>query len=198
MTASITPTSSTILLPASSSSPKYTANQVSSASPPHTAGSKLNHTSSEQTLGIPAGMSSPPAAAKHWSQKMHESVVSAQVIEQFGAGLFYSKIGGGSDNGQFVYFDSSLKTTTAASTTNDENDQCTHAIPMLSGKLFANEIILEIQGQKISGYTLYDVLSCLKQMANTYDTITFRTVKSASHTSACLQSSSQTWVYLQI
>jgi hypothetical protein len=52
-------------------------------------------------------------------------------------------------------------------------------VPMVSGKLYPNEIILEIQGQKISGYTLYDVISWLKQLSQTYQTITFRTVKSA-------------------
>ena len=170
MTAFITPSSSTILLPTLSSSPK----------------SAVDHTNSEQSLGISASMSSLPDA-KHWSQQMHESVVSSQVIEQF-----YSKISGGSDNGQFPYFDSSLKTISpSASISSTENDECKHVIPMLSGKIFADEIILEIQGQKISGYTLYDVISCLKKMATTYDTITFCTVKTASQSNTCLQSSLQ-------
>jgi hypothetical protein len=57
-------------------------------------------------------------------------------------------------------------------------------MPMVSGKMFANEIILEIQGQKVSGFTLYDVIGCLKQLASTYETITFRTVKSAGGNSS--------------
>ena len=176
MTASVTPTSSSILLP--SSSPKYTnimpsANATTTTTTPTSptntaANSQHNHPHHHHHH-----QHHQEQASKHWSQKMHESVVSSHVIDQHGVNLFYSKIRGGSDNGQFVYFDSTFKCSLA----NEELDA--QSIPMLSGKIFANEILLEIQGQKVSGFTLYDVLSCLKQLAATYETITFRTVKSA-------------------
>ena len=100
MTATATPASSSILLP--SSSPKY--NNNSAMAP-----------SSNQTTSSPqANQESTPT--RHWSQKMHDSVLSSQVIEHQGSHLLYSKIRGGSDNGQFVYFDSALK----CSSPNDE------------------------------------------------------------------------------
>lgn len=169
MTASVTPTSSSILLPATS--PKYSDIMSSVNTTPTMPTSPTSHRHNQEQ------------ASKHWSQKMHDSVVSSHVIDQHGANLFYSKIRGGSDNGQFVFFDSTFKCASINEEINSGDGggkidaQC---VPMLSGKMFANEIILEIQGQKVSGFTLYDVLSCLKQLAATYETITFRTVKSAN------------------
>lgn len=55
-------------------------------------------------------------------------------------------------------------------------------IQMLSGKLQPGEIVLEIQGKKVSGFTLYDVISWLKQLSKSYQSITLRTVKSSSYT----------------
>lgn len=100
---------------------------------------------------------------KHWSQKKHESILCTQSLD---LSLFLSKLKGGSDNGQFVYLDTSFSST---------------SIKLLSGKLYPNEIILEIQGQKVSGYTLYDVHSWIKQLVATYPAITIRTVKSSTH-----------------
>ena len=173
MTASITPTSSTILLPSSTSSPKYHQNPAQHSSPMHI-------TNAEPAAAAVSNTS--PSQTKHWSQKMHESIVSSQVIDQFCSNLFYSKICGGSDNGQFIYFDSTFKSSTSSNDETHINGETNikNVIPMLSGKLYPNEIILEIQGQKISGFTLYDVLNCLKQLTQAYDTITFRTVKSAA------------------
>lgn len=133
---------------------------------------------------------------RHWSQKKHESVVASQNVETLN---FLSKIRGGSDSGQFIYLDSTListntnndsfdtSTTSNSSSNNTSPQQLQHhhqsnAIQMISGKLYPNEIILEIQGKKVSGFTLYDVISWLKQLTNTYQSITFRTVKSAKIT----------------
>jgi hypothetical protein len=180
MTASVTPTSSSILLP--TSSPKYTNVMTSANTTTTTPTSPTPHHHQEQI-------------SKHWSQKMHDSVVSSHIIDQYGPSLFYSKIRGGSDNGQFVYFDSNFKCGSVASPSsagsNEKNGLDAQSIPMVSGKMFANEIILEIQGQKVSGFTLYDVIGCLKQLASTYETITFRTVKSAGVISSVTSSSSQ-------
>lgn len=125
--------------------------------------------------------------ARHWSQKKHESVISSQHIEK---NNFLNKIRGGSDSGQFIYFDSTLITNSnndnsfesspaSTSSSNSSPHLNNSIIPMLSGKLYANEIILEIQSKKVSGFTLYDVINWLKQLATTYQSITFRTVKSA-------------------
>jgi hypothetical protein len=134
---------------------------------------------------------------RHWSQKKHESVVASQNVETLN---FLSKIRGGSDSGQFIYLDSTLISTntnndsfdtsttsnSSSNNTSPQQQQLQHhqsnAIQMISGKLYPNEIILEIQGKKVSGFTLYDVISWLKQLTNTYQSITFRTVKSAKIT----------------
>jgi hypothetical protein len=128
---------------------------------------------------------------KHWSQKKHESVICTQSLDLT---QFLSKLKGGSDNGQFVYLDASFNSS---------------IMKLLSGKLYPNEIILEIQGQKVSGYTLYDVHSWIKQLVATYQSISVRTVKSStnahgsnssnmsslSSTSSCSSTGSQqTWV----
>ena len=97
---------------------------------------------------------------KHWSQKKHESTITSDFIEKTN---FADALTGGSDNGQFIYINKSFNI-----------DQ----LVFISGKLNSNEIILEIQNYKISGYTLYDVNLLLKQVLKTYATITFVSVKS--------------------
>lgn len=122
--------------------------------------------------------------AKHWSQKKHESCISSQCIEK---SSFLSKLRGGSDSGQFIYLDSSLMTTNSSlpmdtSMGNHNLLDNNLVIQMLSGKLQPGEIVLEIQGKKVSGFTLYDVISWLKQLSKSYQSITLRTVKSSSYT----------------
>ena len=101
-----------------------------------------------------------PIKVKHWSQKKHESVITSDLIEN---SLFSDSIQGGSDNGQFIFISKSFSA---------------ERLQFNSGKLSPNEIILEIQNYKISGYTLYDVKLLLKQVLKTYATVTFVTVKS--------------------
>ena len=118
---------------------------------------------------------------KHWSQKKHESSISSQSIEK---SKFLSKLRGGSDSGQFIYLDASLVTANSNLPIDSSMGQLLDSnsvVHMASGKLLPGEIVLEIQGKRISGYTLYDVVSWLKQLAKSYQTITFRTVKSSSY-----------------
>jgi hypothetical protein len=121
---------------------------------------------------------------KHWSQKKHDSCISSQCIENSN---LLQKIRGGSDSGQFIYLDSCLVTTNSSIPTDSSgHNQLDSVVKMLSGKLLPGEIILEIQGKKISGFTLYDVISWLKQLAKSYQSITLRTVKSSSFSSSAL------------
>ena len=105
---------------------------------------------------------SPTKVVKHWSQKKHETILSSDLIQN---SLFQEAILGGSDNGQFIYINKSYNT---------------ERLQFISGKLLPNEIILEIQNYKISGYTLYDVQLLLQQILKAYATITLVTVKSTS------------------
>jgi hypothetical protein len=101
---------------------------------------------------------SPNKSAKHWSQKIHETIVYSEIIRNRN---LIERIKGGSDYGQFIYF--------------GHIDELN--VEALSGKIHSHEILLEINQQKISGYTLYDVLIWLKQLLFTYNTITLRTCK---------------------
>lgn len=114
------------------------------------AASQVNH----QTSGYHS-----PKQSKHWSQKVHESLLSCESIQSSG---LIEHICGGSDSGQFIHFDSELP-----------------PVDVLAGKILADEIILEIEGQKLSGYTLYDVKSWIRQLASTYPQLTLRSVKAA-------------------
>lgn len=93
---------------------------------------------------------------KHWCQRIQETVVSALPEESLGV-----IISGGADNGQFCWI-SEIK-----------QDQLTYH----SGKLFTEEIILEIQGQKVAGYTLRDATIWLKQVSQNGAPVMIKTVK---------------------
>lgn len=96
---------------------------------------------------------------KHWSQNIHQSTLSSRLVD---SDKFLSSIRGGSDNGQFIFFDSSI---------------CDFELSSLNEKLNPNEILLEIQNQKVSGYTLYDVIKLIKQLSSTFESINIRTVE---------------------
>ncbi|XP_052067223.1 membrane-associated guanylate kinase, WW and PDZ domain-containing protein 2-like isoform X2 [Mytilus californianus] len=93
---------------------------------------------------------------KHWSQRIQETVVSALPEGEFGIHLK-----GGADNGQFCYI-SELKLS---------------QLTFHNGKLYVDDIILEIQGQKIAGYTLRDATIWLKQVGQNGAPIMVKTVK---------------------
>jgi hypothetical protein len=105
-----------------------------------------------------------PKLNKHWSQKIHETSITSDLIIKLN---LIEHIIGGSDNGEFIHFDSSLNLTEQQ---------------LISGKLYSDEIILEIDTLKISGYTLFDVQTWLKQLLtnnNKNKIILLRTVKSS-------------------
>lgn len=82
--------------------------------------------------------SKPP---KHWTQNVQDSAVSRAVD-----GRLHFALKGGAENGQFVYI-SDIK-----------HDK----IIIRSGKLHVEEIILEINGTKVAGFTLWDIHTLLR------------------------------------
>ena len=58
---------------------------------------------------------------KHWSQKKHESVIASHCVNSK-TNQFLIKIKGGSDSGQFIYFDSSLHTVCSSSNGDKNNN----------------------------------------------------------------------------
>ena len=126
--------------------------------------------------------SSLSSSKPHWSHRVHESILIVTNLDLIEDTLL-TKLNGGSDNGQFIYLDSSLNANLFKYYSN-------------SSRLEPNEIILEIEKQKVSGYTLFDVLSLIKQLCKLSQTITFRTVNSALSVNNSPKSPNNTSIYL--
>ena len=97
---------------------------------------------------------------RHWSHRVNEVVVSAGPD-----GLLNLVVQGGAENGQFCYI-GEIK-----------QDKVNYH----SGKLHQDEIILEIQGRKVSGYTLRDLLDFLKDVSKNGAIVMFKTIKSGEY-----------------
>lgn len=92
----------------------------------------------------------------HWSACVRETVVSALPDETFHIILL-----GGADNGLFCYVDEI------------DHDKVVYH----SGQLQSDHIILEIQGQRIAGYTLRDAMVWLKQVSQNGAPVMIKSVK---------------------
>ncbi|GAB1597467.1 membrane-associated guanylate kinase, WW and PDZ domain-containing protein 1 isoform X1 [Argonauta hians] len=100
--------------------------------------------------------------AKHWSTRLQETVVS--IPSDSGGGQASSiAIKGGADTGFFCYV----------------GDVRHEEVKYHSGgKLHSDDLILEIQGQKVSGYTLRDVNIWLKQVSQNGAPVLIKTLRS--------------------
>lgn len=96
---------------------------------------------------------------KHWSTKLQETVVSIPPETGNNNSII---IKGGADTGHFCYLGEV------------RHDQVTYH----SGKLRPDDLILEIQGQKVSGYTLRDVNIWLKQVSQNGAPVLMKTLRS--------------------
>lgn len=92
----------------------------------------------------------------HWSFRVEESLVSALPDESLHVTLL-----GGADNGYFLYLD------------DIDHDRITYH----SGKLHPGNIVLEVQGQRIAGYTLRDAMIWLKQVSQNGSPVMIKSVK---------------------
>lgn len=88
----------------------------------------------------------------HWSNAVYESYLSASAD-----GTFDLTIEGGSDNGEFPIFG---------------------FVPPTNRNISKGDIILEIQGQKIAGYTQKDVIGLLKHCVRNGNSVKIKAVKS--------------------
>ncbi|KAK3103335.1 hypothetical protein FSP39_018567 [Pinctada imbricata] len=109
-----------------------------------------------QTAKSPPVALPPKPRRDHWSARIQETVVSAVPDDSLGIVL-----SGGADNGQFCYI----------------NDINKSHLTYHSGKLNLDELILEVQGQKIAGYTLRDATLWLKQVSQNGAPVMIKTVK---------------------
>ena len=94
---------------------------------------------------------------KHWSGRVHDSVISRSA-----EGLFNVVIDGGGDYGEFPCI----------------GDLKQDKINYISGKLHQDEILLEVNGQAVSGLTRQDVCRLIKESP---DPLALRTVKTGTY-----------------
>lgn len=93
----------------------------------------------------------------HWSKAVYESYLTSS------DDTFELTIEGGSDNGQFPFIG---------------------YVPATNRSVSKGDILLEVQGQKIAGYTQRDVLNLLKHYMRNGNSVQVRAVKSG--TFSCL------------
>nr|KAG5711460.1 hypothetical protein BaRGS_025887 [Batillaria attramentaria] len=98
----------------------------------------------------------PKREPRHWSQQIQETVASASHEENLSITLK-----GGADIGQFVYLGSV------------DHDKISYH----GEKLYTDDILLEVQGQKVSGYTLRDATVWLKQVSQNGAPVMIKTVR---------------------
>lgn len=109
---------------------------------------------------VPAPTTNP--VTQHWSQKKHESVLDVSQLSQLELEKhLLAKLSGGSDNGQFVVF------------SNSTADKSTLRYQTQS-RIVDGEIILEVEENRISGFTLYDVVDLILKLYRTQKSIRFR------------------------
>ena len=93
----------------------------------------------------------------HWSETLHE------IRLRLGPdGLLFLTVLGGAENGRFCWI----------------GDVQPERLTVVSGKLRPNEIVLEVQGRKVSGFTLYDLVALLRTLNRDDVEITLKTVRS--------------------
>lgn len=107
---------------------------------------------------------------QHWSQKKHESVLDVSHLSQLELEKYFlSKLSGGSDNGQFVAFTPNSATTAADKSTSSANLKY-----LTQSRILDGEILLEVEENRVSGYTLYDVIDLVLKLYRTQKAIRFR------------------------
>ena len=96
---------------------------------------------------------------KHWSSKVHETIVSSgpQDILNF-------SVKGGSEYALFCYI----------------GDIKHDKVIYHSGRFHQDDIIIEIQGQKVTGFTLWDLYDYMKHVGRNGAPVIFKTVKSGN------------------
>lgn len=100
-------------------------------------------------------------SGEHWRQGIREIVLTARTD-----GSLNFTIQGGSDNGEFAYL----------------SDIIQNNVNYVSGKLNEGDVVLEIQGQKVAGYTERDVVAWLNHCCRNGNPVVLKTVEASSIT----------------
>ena len=108
-----------------------------------------------------------PTSSNHWSQKKHESVIDVSQLSQLELEKYLlSKLNGGSDNGQFVYYNNAQD--------NAQSMKSVNLKYLTASRILDGEILLEVEDNRVSGYTLYDVVDLVLKLYRTQKSIRFR------------------------
>lgn len=107
--------------------------------------------------------SPPPLPNKHWSQTIHETILLSNDKHQ----SIQLPLAGGSDNGEFIYFNESISIL--------KNKTSTNIIK--GGKIDREEIIFEIDQHRIAGCTLTDAQLLIETLSLNGKQIKLKTVK---------------------
>lgn len=97
------------------------------------------------------------SGGKHWSTRVKEATVAAHVQDNF----LSLPVKGGADSGTFCFL-------------GEINNK---KIVYWSGKLHADYIVIEVQGYKVSGYTLRDVKELIETLSRNSEPILLKMVK---------------------
>lgn len=103
---------------------------------------------------IPPLRNSLPRKGKHWSQTVHECALQRDSRN----GNFNLHIVGGAENGEFICI----------------GDVRQDRLRYRRGKIHQGDVVLEINGTAVAGYTQFDVLPLIK---SSNEVVTLRTVK---------------------
>lgn len=95
------------------------------------------------------------AADNHWQKSVNDIVLTA-----LPDGSLNFSISGGSDSGEFAYI----------------SDITQNKVNYVSGVLNDGDILLEIQGQKVAGYTRRDTVAWLNHCCRNGSPVTLKTI----------------------
>ena len=94
-----------------------------------------------------------PRKGKHWSQSVHECI-----LLRGSSGNFNLHIVGGAENGEFICI----------------GEVRQDRLRYRRGRIHQGDVVLEINGKAVAGYTQFDVLPLIK---SSNEAVTLRTVK---------------------
>lgn len=107
-----------------------------------------------------SGFIGSPDGVDHWRQGVCETVITARPD-----GSLNFSVHGGSDNGEFAYV----------------NHIVQNKVNYVSGKLNEEDILLEIQGQKVAGYTQRDVVAWLNHCCRNGNPVVLKTIDAGEY-----------------
>jgi len=117
-------------------------------------GQKRPSTPNKTTYGVSG------SDTEHWRQGVRETVITARPDGSLNFSVF-----GGSDRGEFTYVSHIVQ----------------NKVNYVSGKLNEEDILLEIQGQKVAGYTQRDVVAWLNHCCRNGNPVVLKTIDAGEY-----------------